>query len=74
MEVKTGLWKKTSKDGKTNYYFGQRDGVKVTLFKNEKREGKDNDPDLNVIIDIEDAGGGSDATAPLDGDDDIPFS
>ena len=52
-ERKTGLWKKTSASGVT-YYFGQRDGVKVTLFKNNKRDGHENDPDLNVIVTIED--------------------
>lgn len=73
MEIKTGLWKKTSKDGATTYYFGQRDGVKVTLFKNTRKK-NDNDPDLNVIVDIED-GAGQEYGAPPREDDDsgIPF-
>ena len=36
MERKTGLWKKTAKSG-LSYYFGQRDGMKVTLFKNKDK-------------------------------------
>lgn len=51
MEYKTGLWKKTSSKG-TTYYFGQRDNLKVTLFKNDKRPDHPNDPDLNVIVEL----------------------
>jgi len=53
MERKTGLWKKTAKSGLA-YYFGQRDGMKVTLFKNKDKR-SENDPDLNVIVEIEEA-------------------
>ena len=53
MERKTGLWKKTAKSG-LSYYFGQRDGMKVTLFKNKDKR-SENDPDLNVIVEIEEA-------------------
>ena len=74
MEVKTGAWRKTAASGVT-YYFGMKDGVKVTIFKNKKREGKeDSDPDLSVIVDIDgEAGEGQEKPPPLDQDDDIPF-
>ena len=55
-ELKLGLWRKTSK-GWLGYYSGYIEDsdlwkVRVTLFKNTKKV-KDNQPDLNLIIEIE---------------------
>jgi len=53
-EYKLGLWKQQSKNG-LNYYSGYREinwtKVRVTLFKNQKQN--DKQPDLSVIIEIE---------------------
>ncbi len=69
MEYKTGLWRKTAASGVT-YYFGQKGGIKVTIFKNQKRDGHENDPDLSAIVEVVEEGA---EPAPVNPDDDIPF-
>ena len=49
MQKVTGLWKSTSKNGKT-YYAGKVGNTRVMIWKNEKREGHDNDPELTMTV------------------------
>lgn len=48
-----GLWKKTSKDGKTVYYLGHFMGLRIVLFDNKEAKKKNEKaPDLRIIVSI----------------------
>jgi len=80
MKTTVGVWQKESKNPQSagmKYYYGNRDGVKVSVFKNQNKRGP-SDPDLNVIVEIEgaaqpgDSGGSGRSNSGL-ADDEIPF-
>lgn len=50
-KVNVGLWKKTSKDGKTSYYVGYFLGLRIVLFDNKEAKKKNaKAPDLRLIV------------------------
>lgn len=52
-KINIGLWKQTSKDGKTGYYVGYFLGLRIALFDNsESKKKNDKAPDLRLIISV----------------------
>ena len=71
-----GLWKKTSKNGKTYFAGKLPDGRWANIFKNDYHVEGDNKPDLTMFIDEPNDPGaykGPQAQPPQTDDDSIPF-
>lgn len=52
-KINVGLWKQTSKDGKTGYYVGYFMGLRIALFDNsEAKKKNEKAPDLRLIVTV----------------------